>query len=591
MIRTLLVDDENLIRQTLALYLESADIKIIGSANNGKEAIALTAELNPDVILLDIEMPEMDGLTTAQVLKRRFPQAKIIILSSHDRSDCLNQALAAGAMGYLLKSISPEALSQSIRLVNQGYLQLAPGLGNKLSLTPQINSKLAEATPISEACSSNLSLIKPADDSTIATNNTVSDRLLNYDYQSIPLNAELTLIEPDEFLPSVSRWTSRGAMVLLGIFGTACFLANIIEYKTTVKAGVRVRPAGELRLVQAATEGIITGIKVKANQTINQGDVIAAIDPSRLQTEARQLQQQLEQSKAQLTQTQAQIIDIDRQIEGETAVLEVNAQTELEVATAAVNLARDELTRFKQLIQAGAVSQLQISQKQAALQEAIAQQKQAAAMLKPTQANITSPSQDTIQSQAIGQAKINALNRERKTLVERQIDLNQQLNSDRSELQQLHRELKQTTVRATASGTIQELNLRNTGQVVNSGEAIATIMPRNSTPVLMAKVATQDIGSVEVNQKVQIKVSACPYPDYGILSGVVQTISPDAVASELPDSSNSYQVTIKPKQNFLGTAKHQCRIKPGMSGNANIITHQETVFGFLKRKARLTIGI
>ncbi|MGL5833466.1 MAG: response regulator [Waterburya sp.] len=93
----------------------------------------MVKELEPDVVLIDIEMPEMDGLRATEELSLHFPKIKIIILSSHDEAAYLNRALTAGAKGYLLKTVSPEELSQSIKLVNQGYLQIASGLDHNQS--------------------------------------------------------------------------------------------------------------------------------------------------------------------------------------------------------------------------------------------------------------------------------------------------------------------------------------------------------------------------------------------------------------------------------------------------------------------------
>jgi multidrug efflux pump subunit AcrA (membrane-fusion protein)/DNA-binding NarL/FixJ family response regulator len=567
MIRTLLVDDENLIRKTLQIYLESEpNIEIIATADNGNTAINLVKEFEPDVILLDIEMPEMDGLLTTEELSLRFPQTKIIILSSHDEPEYLKRALTAGAKGYLLKNISPEELSQSIELVNQGYLQVAPGLDHKLSLTTKFEHPVQ-----SKAIISNVSKNHSQENSAIAQNNQDNSWQLSYDYHSLPQNGELTSIEIDEFLPPVSRWTSRGALILLGIFGMAVFLANVLQYTTTVKAAAKVRPAGESRLVQAATEGTITSIRVEANQAVQQGDIIATIDPVQLQIQQKQLKQKLQQEKEQLIQIKAQVLDQDNQINAEKIVL------------------KQEFARYQQLGQTGAVSQLQISKQKAILQEAIARQKKAQAAIAPSN-TITMGMEQNVLQQASGQAKISSLNRDRKTLIEKQINLTGQIENDDSALQQVENDLDKTTIRASASGIVQQLNLRNQEQIVKLGEILATITPNNSKLVITAEVATEDISKLKTGQDVQLKISACPYPDYGILRGTVKAISPDVVEAS-SQNQNSYQITIEPQNNFLGTSKRKCFIQVGMNGSADILTEKETVIGFLLRKARLKTGI
>jgi multidrug efflux pump subunit AcrA (membrane-fusion protein) len=250
------------------------------------------------------------------------------------------------------------------------------------------------------------------------------------------------------------------------------------------------------------------------------------------------------------------------------------------------------LARYQQLANTGAISQLQISKQKAILQEAIARQKQAQAAISSSNTNSIQATEQTPQQQASGQAKISSLNRDRKTLIEKQIDLTGQIESDYSAIQQLENDLDKTTIRASASGIVQQLNLRNQAQVVKLGEILATITPNNSKLVVNAEVATEDISKVKTGQDVHLKISACPYPDYGILAGTVKAIAPDVVEiSNQNQNQNSYQITIEPQNNFLDTAKGKCFIQAGMNGSADILTQKETVSGFLLRKARLKTGI
>ena len=134
MIRVLVADDQNLIRQALQMYLENEDdIKVIVSVDDGMKAIEAIEKHRPDVAVIDLEMPGIDGLTTTKIICQRFPQTKVLVLSSHDSSEDVNQALQAGANGYMLKNNSAEELANVIRSVHQGYFQLAPGLYEKIS--------------------------------------------------------------------------------------------------------------------------------------------------------------------------------------------------------------------------------------------------------------------------------------------------------------------------------------------------------------------------------------------------------------------------------------------------------------------------
>lgn len=141
MIRVLVADDQNLIRQALQIYLENeGDIQVIVSVDSGIKAIEEIEKHHPDVAVIDLEMPGIDGLTTIKIIRQRFPQTKVLVLSSHDSQECVNQALQVGANGYMLKNSSAEELATVIRSVAQGYFQLAPGLYEKISKNLNSNS-------------------------------------------------------------------------------------------------------------------------------------------------------------------------------------------------------------------------------------------------------------------------------------------------------------------------------------------------------------------------------------------------------------------------------------------------------------------
>jgi DNA-binding NarL/FixJ family response regulator len=132
MIRILLVDDQSLIRQALSTLLNlEPDLEIVGTAENGEIAIAQYIELQPDVVLMDMRMPIVNGCQATQAICQQYPQANILILSTHDDGDDVINALQAGAKGYLLKDMLSDDLAQAIRNIHQGYTQLAPGLLNR----------------------------------------------------------------------------------------------------------------------------------------------------------------------------------------------------------------------------------------------------------------------------------------------------------------------------------------------------------------------------------------------------------------------------------------------------------------------------
>lgn len=157
MIKVLLVDDQSLIRQGLTVLLElEPDLQIVGEAANGEEAINLSEKLQPNVILMDIRMPIMDGVTATREIKKRCPGTKILVLTTFDDDEYVKTALQNGAMGYLLKDTPSEELAVAIRAVNKGYTQLGPGIVKKLvtqfsavspSQLPPVPASWAQLTP------------------------------------------------------------------------------------------------------------------------------------------------------------------------------------------------------------------------------------------------------------------------------------------------------------------------------------------------------------------------------------------------------------------------------------------------------------
>lgn len=142
MIRVLLVDDQNLIRSGLKVVLQTeSDIEIVGEACDGQRAIEKVETLMPDVVLMDIYMPVMDGVTATKIISERFSGVKVLVLTTFDEDEYVADALRCGAMGYLLKDMPTEELAGAIRTVSKGYTQIGPGLVEK------IMAKLTVPTP------------------------------------------------------------------------------------------------------------------------------------------------------------------------------------------------------------------------------------------------------------------------------------------------------------------------------------------------------------------------------------------------------------------------------------------------------------
>ncbi len=126
-IRVMLVDDHTMVRRGLATFLKAFDdLQLAGEAENGAAAIQLCAEVLPDVILMDMVMPDMDGATATRVIRQKFPHVQVIALTSFKEGELIKNALEAGAIAYLLKDVSADDLVRAIRAAHAGRATLSP---------------------------------------------------------------------------------------------------------------------------------------------------------------------------------------------------------------------------------------------------------------------------------------------------------------------------------------------------------------------------------------------------------------------------------------------------------------------------------
>ncbi|WP_406351849.1 response regulator [Streptomyces sp. NBC_00658] len=147
-VRVLVVDDQRLIRDGIASLLSiRPGIEVVGTAVDGRDAVAKTLELSPDVVLMDVRMPEMDGVEAVAVLRGRAPECRVVMLTTFDDEEYVVQALRAGAHGYLLKDLPAEELAQAVRLAHAGVTQLDSTVARHLTAALPSPTPVAKAAP------------------------------------------------------------------------------------------------------------------------------------------------------------------------------------------------------------------------------------------------------------------------------------------------------------------------------------------------------------------------------------------------------------------------------------------------------------
>jgi len=192
-IRVLLADDHDILRQGLRLLLQAQpDITVIGEARTGIEAINQAQQLQPDVVVLDISMPEVDGLEACQRIRAQHPDIQVLILTMHESEEYFLQALRMGAAGYLVKKVAPGDLSSAVRTIAHGGAFLYPGLAKALIrayLTPTSThntptEQQPETSEVSATPERELSVLTPRELEVLTqvaegrTNQEIADRLI-----------------------------------------------------------------------------------------------------------------------------------------------------------------------------------------------------------------------------------------------------------------------------------------------------------------------------------------------------------------------------------------------------------------------------
>ena len=148
-VRLLLADDHTMVRQTMRRSMEDEGFTIVGEAADGEEAVRLSAELSPEVVLMDVSMPVLDGVDATRRIRKAQPDVQVVMLTMHVDSDVVRRALAAGAVGYLTKDSTVEDVIEAVRLAARGDTVLSMGLA--ASMLEAVNAGPAAEEPVISA--------------------------------------------------------------------------------------------------------------------------------------------------------------------------------------------------------------------------------------------------------------------------------------------------------------------------------------------------------------------------------------------------------------------------------------------------------
>jgi hemolysin D len=402
----LVVDDSNFVREALRQYLATQpDFSILGSANNAYMALEQIKTLKPDLVLMDIEMPGIDGIEATKAITQQLEKTKVIVLSNYDEAHYVDRVLDAGAKGYLLKTTPLEDLVNSIRFVHKGYWQFSPGLLEKLDsdkakanhpflLSREMaeTSRLSSPTPLITTSANQSTTLGDAD-MIVTPPSHLQRQTQPYDWSS----------QTKELIDTLPRVWTRGLLYFLAIF-TAIALpwAMFAKVDETGTAKGRLEPKGKTFILDAPVAGTVAKINVQTGDVIAAGQSLLKLESEQASSQLQQLQTKLTGQQTQLKQLellkkqlllavntqaqeaqgqrlekQAQVAQAEQQLQfsqtsyssqksGKLAQLNqakqnvIYSQTALNSAKNVLTKAQIEIERYRQAVKQGVISEVQL---------------------------------------------------------------------------------------------------------------------------------------------------------------------------------------------------------------------------------------
>lgn len=587
-IRILIVDDQNFVRKMLQYSLEpQLDLEIIGTANSGKDALAQIEQFRPDIALVDIEMPEMNGLDITRTISDQYPQTKVLVISIHDDDHYIRDALQAGAKGYLLKNTPPSELAHAIRFVKRGYLQLGPGLFEKLEEYP---------VPIKTPPPTKELVPRPTPAPVLAIPEPVA-----LESQPLDLDWSATTHEAINVLPSL--WT-RGVLYLMLAF-TAVVLpwAAFSQVDEVGIAQGRLEPKGNTIRLDAPVSGTVAVMHVREGQSVKKGQPLMELQSEVITGDLQQAQIKLEG----LLNRRTQLIGIKAQLASSlsTARQQVRAQGASQQASVdkvqqqqtdqqnSLGLIQEllkkdqtKVTLLNKVASQGAIPRSQVED----AERIMIQNNQ---LLQKTQADIQQSKGELQKQQSeyqriMREGELNLIDKVRQVkLLESQItDAQSQMAQTQNQIKSLQYQRQQRVLYAPASGTLFQLPIQHPGAVVSPGQMVAQIAPQTARLVLRARMDNTKTGFIKVGLPTRLKFDAYPFQDYGILKGRISWISPtstqmppssSATATPTVNSVSNFEIEVALEQPFVQIQGKAVALKAGQTATAEVIIRQKRV--------------
>jgi DNA-binding NarL/FixJ family response regulator/multidrug resistance efflux pump len=580
MIRVLIVDDQKTCREALKAQIASEpDLEIVGTANDGNKAIEQVEILQPDVVLMDMEMPRLDGVSATKQICQRFPNCKVLVLSIHDSDEYVAKAMQSGARGYLIKTISTQELQKAIRFVHRGYARIMPGLYAQIVPTFGRVTSTLETIKLAERLSLELELERlSVRSSNLQTlNKNTSSALRQREIEPVYSQSTKEVSWLQVLILSMVAIAMTGGIYWLRQYLRQPLPSLSLAQQTTTLAETeflgKIEPAKTFKMA-AVTPGIVEAVYVKVGQPIKAGQPLFSVKNLEAENAIAQKRQQqqlaLQQEQIALQQQQSsqqQIFALKQQIaylaqsssplatelaEAEMQVSVVQSQSDrlplpqrqdsVERTQAIYHRALSKVNRFQQLYNEGGIAKDQLEQAQADLEVAQADLKVAKEAARVTQnLELARNQKSRLQLQLAVQEQQDKLKQIQKQLQAASLEYKQatdRLTTLKAQTAQLLAQplpAASTIVKATNNGIAIELPV-NVGEQVFTGNPLIALAQLDHLNVEVA-VNARLINALSPGQPAAIKIGT--KEGARSLKGRIVSINP------LPDQELNHTVEVQ----------------------------------------------
>jgi DNA-binding NarL/FixJ family response regulator/multidrug resistance efflux pump len=597
MIRILLVDDQKMVREALKVFLEpEADFQIIGTADNGYTAIEKVEQLRPDIVLIDMEMPLLDGVNATKTITKQFADTKVLILSSYDRDEYIAQSLSVGAKGYLLKDTAPQEIAEAIRSVYKGYSQIGPGLLEKLLVQSESSITLSN---VNVPANNSLSTEKQIVSITKSNPNEILSVASEVPEKS---NIWQRLLVGTTFVSLAVAGIAVGSIALSHRFSnlvleTGSINGRILRLRTPIngkleefypRPGVFVQPNQLLARIQSTSEKSLAipqlqgEIQSKSKQLLSAKQLLVFLQGSLQQQEDSLQQQKNQHDRA----SQVEVKLDNGQVKQQQAVVDK--------AIAQAKLARLDYERLNKLQQQGVISQQKVDQAKATWEIAEAEVRAAQESLRSAQIAFNDAQQKVIRKEYLNwDNKIISETAQLKQQILNQSlvinNLETELTLAQQQLEQLRsrdRDSQQVEIKSPLAAVVYSTE-REQGELIQESEELLTLLDCNDIWVETV-VNAKDATKIDIEKPVLVELAGESQPIEGQVAliqavssqgeqersqrlqsqALVPTIPTDLIGQNL----SRITVTIPPPSNYSQTNKF-CGL--GQPSRLTFATHQK----------------